>query len=80
MRDKSGRKKFAALRDLAQDLADAEAAQNLLQEIWAWYGPYGPDIPMGGDDPAFRRLILAMKMPDDLHRKLRDHFKFDDSE
>lgn len=77
------RKQFQTLRELALDLEAADAVQALLNEIWAWYGPYGPETDLPREfllSTNAQKLIRHLQMPDELRHKLQTHFKFDDSE
>jgi hypothetical protein len=78
-------KKMRPLEDLADALAEAKRAKELLDEIWSWYGPYGPDLPYDyisktRTNPEMRKLLEALQMPEKLRYKLQDFFRFDDSE
>ena len=84
------RDQFKTLRALSADLERADAAQALLDEIWAWCRPYGPTHLSGYyptekarkflASPDGQRLLEALNMPDELRHKLQKHYKFDDSE
>lgn len=82
--------RFETLRKLSADLARADAATDLLNEVWAWCGPYGP-LHLSGysptekarkflDSPDGQRLLKALSMPEELRYKLQVHYEFDDSE
>ena len=78
--------RFETLRKLSADLARADAATDLLHEVWAWCGPYGPlyypteKARKFLDSPDGQRLLKALSMPEELRQKLQVHYEFDDSE
>ena len=53
------------LHDLINTLCKARESESLLREIWDLIDPYGPWV---------------VTIPEDLSRRLKNHFKFDDSE
>lgn len=67
---------------LEQELKKLKRAQELLEEIWDWHGPYGPEKAMRtrrkGKKVAYDFWIE--QMPQELRIKLQQHFNFDDSE
>lgn len=73
---------------IADALNHAERATKLLVDLWMWYGPYGirdESTPRHVaekicNDPELLAAWRATKMPDELHNRLRDFFRFDDSE
>lgn len=77
--------RFKVLRELSGDLARADAAQALLDEIWSWYGPSGPEGNPGLPyaflaSKEAQKLINHLKMPESLISKLQTYYEFDDSE
>jgi len=67
---------FKTLRKLSEDLARADATQNLLDEIWQWCGPYGPEYHLNEKErriletPAGRKILEKIQIPDALRYKL----------
>jgi hypothetical protein len=80
------------LRGLADALEYAEKMEKILEVVWDWAGPYGwirnkvdfNTMQRAQEkiraDPDLRAYFLSLEMPAELHSKLREHFRFDDSE
>jgi len=78
------------LRKIADALEHADQAKALLEEVWTWYGPYGPSLPqhktadraralISGDED-LKAVFTALQMPEALQNRLQAFFDFDDSE
>jgi len=54
----------------------------LLEEIWSWYGPYGPEKKHRTKRRSKKVAydFWVERMPEELHSKLMRFFDFDDSE
>lgn len=78
--------KYETLKKLRDELAQAEATEKLLEELWQHLGPYGrPDNLMEGipqNDVRQREIgiVVGRMLPKGFMSKLQRHFNFDDSE
>lgn len=78
---------FPKLDELVDEIERLKTSHKLLEEIYYWYGPYGPASRISINKKWSRTTVDAvqkscqkMEMPEELHRRMRDHFGFDDSE
>jgi hypothetical protein len=75
-----------AIDSLEAELASLRESRALLEEIWRWYGPYGPEEARSVGSFAKQpsrpviNALQAMSMPDALASKMIAYFDFDDSE
>jgi hypothetical protein len=72
--------------ELLGEIARLKEGCKLLEEIWGWYGPYGPEKAQATVSTKRRKgksLVYdywVERMSDDLQGKLQRFFGFDDSE
>lgn len=75
-----------ALDSLEGELNSLRESRELLELVWEWYGPYGPEEARGmgflakGSSRPVINALKSMQMPGELQTRLRRHFRFDDSE
>lgn len=78
-------KKMQPLEDLAEALSEAKRAKALLDEVWAWMGPYGRSEAVVESEklrsnPSFQKFLRESAPPEGLVSRLQAFYSFDDSE
>lgn len=76
---------FPKLDEMAAEIERLKKSHDLLERIYTWHGGYGPRfvLPTSASKATQRKVMechKALRLPEELHSELNDHFGFDDSE